>query len=867
MKNLLFRIFLLIAFLIGLASPASSANALVGACSWNGSVDANWSTPGNWDTGCSGAGGIPGTGDTLTFPLGAANATMNNDLPAISLQAMNFTGALNYTLNGSNAITLTGGMDVTGGDQAINNPLTVGGAGVAFHTANGTNLTFGGTLNLGTNDVSFTVDSASNVVGMKTLGTINGSGAAKISKYGTGELQITGSQSSKSFDIDINVGSVGTDPAAWTDLPWSRKITIASGASLNLRYGAVIGAISGAGDIHASYHFQIRQSQTTMFTGDIYGNSQMTVIGNGADTLTIDRSGGSLSYAGEINVNASSKLRLVNTTATSVPDFLVVQGSLELNNSHVGVILVGYSGGGFNYDGALILSGAAPSVASSITLKNNSTVTSVINSATDYGRIHVASPVDLGAGAPTFALQGSYTPIPGDVFNIIQNTAAGTATKTNAAFSNLAQGGVVTFNTTPLTADYLAGGNTRFALLAPPDVTPPTVQSITRASADPTSAASVNFTVIFSEPVTGVDEGDFALTTSGVSGATVSGVAGSGSAYTLTVSTGTGNGTLRLDVPVTATIMDTSGNALTAPFTSGETYTVVKIAPALLAPPNASQLHTLRPSFDWTDFAAAKGYQIQVSKSASFNTTLINVTLTGPTNSQYTHAKDLAANTLYYWRVRHKITAIQYGPWTGAFTFTTGNPPSVPSLLSPANNSLVTNTSPTLDWSDSTVPAGTTFSYYQVQVDDSADFSSPFVDANNGPSTMMVGPLSMNVKYYWRVRAWNTAGDSSAWSATRNFREALPAPTLIAPVSGITVLNLKPTFDWSNVTGATGYTIQVSLSNTFNSFAINATLKTATSQYTYTLNLQAGKTYFWRVRANGANGPSLWSTVESFVTP
>src|SRR5262249_31183522 len=66
----------------------------------------------------------------------------------------------------------------------------------------------------------------------------------------------------------------------------------------------------------------------------------------------------------------------------------------------------------------------------------------------------------------------------------------------------------------------------------------PTVSSIVRAGSNPTNAASVDFTVTFSENVTGVDTGDFALATSGVSGTSISGVTGSNTTYTVTVNTG-----------------------------------------------------------------------------------------------------------------------------------------------------------------------------------------------------------------------------------------------------------------------------------------------------------------------------------------
>jgi len=108
------------------------------------------------------------------------------------------------------------------------------------------------------------------------------------------------------------------------------------------------------------------------------------------------------------------------------------------------------------------------------------------------------------------------------------------------------------------------------------DNTAPTVASITRADPNPTNAASVSFTVTFSEAVSGVAASDFSLTASGgLSGASVTGVSGSGSVYTVTVATGTGNGTLRLDVPSTATIADLAGNGLSGlPFTSGEVYDI-----------------------------------------------------------------------------------------------------------------------------------------------------------------------------------------------------------------------------------------------------------------------------------------------------
>jgi hypothetical protein len=102
------------------------------------------------------------------------------------------------------------------------------------------------------------------------------------------------------------------------------------------------------------------------------------------------------------------------------------------------------------------------------------------------------------------------------------------------------------------------------------------VQSILREDPDPTSSTYVNYRVTFSDKVSGVDAADFSLATTGsLSGSSVTGVSGSGAAYIVTVATGSGSGTLRLDIPVTASISDLSLNPLSGlPYLGGEVYTV-----------------------------------------------------------------------------------------------------------------------------------------------------------------------------------------------------------------------------------------------------------------------------------------------------
>jgi len=90
-----------------------------------------------------------------------------------------------------------------------------------------------------------------------------------------------------------------------------------------------------------------------------------------------------------------------------------------------------------------------------------------------------------------------------------------------------------------------------------------------------------------------------------------------------------------------------------------------------------------------------------------------------------------------------------------------------------------------------------------------------------------------------------------------------PTPTLVSPTNGSTVEDLTPTFDWSDATGATSYTILVDNNSTFASPEINQS--PTISIYTPGSNLTAG-TYYWKVLATNEAGSSSYSTVwEVFV--
>ena len=92
------------------------------------------------------------------------------------------------------------------------------------------------------------------------------------------------------------------------------------------------------------------------------------------------------------------------------------------------------------------------------------------------------------------------------------------------------------------------------------DITPPAINSVTPSTTGPTAAPSIDFSVIFSEAITGFeDPADVTVNTSGTSFVGVSFTANSASSHTVTVDGISGTGTLSLTVNA-GSVIDGAGN-------------------------------------------------------------------------------------------------------------------------------------------------------------------------------------------------------------------------------------------------------------------------------------------------------------------
>lgn len=89
-------------------------------------------------------------------------------------------------------------------------------------------------------------------------------------------------------------------------------------------------------------------------------------------------------------------------------------------------------------------------------------------------------------------------------------------------------------------------------------------------------------------------------------------------------------------------------------------------------------------------------------------------------------------------------------------------------------------------------------------------------------------------------------------------------PSLTTPSNGATGTSTTPVLDWSDVSGATSYDVQVASDSGFTNIVRSANV--ATSTWTVSPALNNTTTYFWRARANNGCGPGSFTSGFSFTT-
>jgi uncharacterized protein YjdB len=308
-----------------------------------------------------------------------------------------------------------------------------------------------------------------------------------------------------------------------------------------------------------------------------------------------------------------------------------------------------------------------------------------------------------------------------------------------------------------------------------------------------------------------------------------------------------------------------AGNSIFSSAWSFQTKISLKapLTPTLINPSDKSTGLATTLKLSWSAVANAETYTIELSKNPDFSSLVVN------NNSLKTNeftVSGLQEDTSYYWRVKASNVAGS-SPYSTVWTFKTIKPlltPEVPTLLSPLDGAKDVSTTTSLQWN-----AVTSAKTYRIQISKESSFGTILIDnATLTGNTFQVNSLEEGVTYYWRVNAANEAGISnfsSGWSFRTKISIIAPvAPTLINPSDKSTGLATTLKLSWSTVTGAEGYTLELSKNADFSSL-INSNSGLTANEFVLS-GLEEGSQYYWRVKASNSAGSSPYSQVWSFTT-
>ncbi|MEM6685018.1 MAG: hypothetical protein AAF617_04400, partial [Bacteroidota bacterium] len=181
-------------------------------------------------------------------------------------------------------------------------------------------------------------------------------------------------------------------------------------------------------------------------------------------------------------------------------------------------------------------------------------------------------------------------------------------------------------------------------------------------------------------------------------------------------------------------------------------------------------------------------------------------------------------------------------------------------LVAPADNTTVNTATLALSWE--TVENADN---YQVQIA-RPDFEN--ILELELDSTVTENSISVNLEagnsYQWRVRAKNS--DYTTAYTTYSFNSdavetvdiSNDIVTLIAPADTITLAVTSFTLSWETVANAENYRIQIARPNFENILQLE--LDTTTTENSISVDLEAGNTYQWRVRAQNSDYTTSYST-------
>jgi hypothetical protein len=291
-------------------------------------------------------------------------------------------------------------------------------------------------------------------------------------------------------------------------------------------------------------------------------------------------------------------------------------------------------------------------------------------------------------------------------------------------------------------------------------------------------------------------------------------------------------------------------------------------APTLLSP--ASNARVAQPiNFDWTDVSGATSYEIQIDDSNNFTAPL---TLSQTVGVSQVTITGLPAQRLF-WRVRAFNSAGVAGPFSASRRFTAQAPsttttPASLSAVSVSPSSIVGGNSAqgTITLTGGAPSGGAVVTLSSANTAVVSVPASVTVAAGASSATFSVNTSGVTANTsvtitatYGGVSRTTTLTVTPASTST----SPLPAPSLISPAADARFLpGTSITFDWTDVSGAASYTIQI---DNEESFATPQVVNVNTTVSQFTTSTLPTTRMWWRVRANSASGtPGSWSSIRRF---
>lgn len=306
-------------------------------------------------------------------------------------------------------------------------------------------------------------------------------------------------------------------------------------------FQAVGTAVNGTGDVSPAWPAHLTNDIALLF-----------VETSGPQIATVNPATGFVPIASspQLSGNDANHTQLTvfwaRATSNAMPSITILD-----TGDHTYAQIITYRGVATTGNPWDVTSGGAKSTASGTV-----SVTGVTTSEADTLIVQAASR-QLDSGAATFSAQTNAT-----LSGIVERFDDGTTSGNGGGFA-VWDGVKATAGATGNTTANVTSSVNAFITIALKSQFP-IVSSLDRASANPTTpATSVSWTVVFNKSVTGVNAADFSLVQTGaVAGATITGVSGSGTTWTVTANTGSGDGTLGLNLVDNDSIIDASGQSL-----------------------------------------------------------------------------------------------------------------------------------------------------------------------------------------------------------------------------------------------------------------------------------------------------------------